>query len=322
MEKKSSKEKDLKMLRQMVEIRRFEEKAFQAYQMQKIGGFCHLYIGQEAVVAGSEAAIRPDDIMITAYRDHGHALVRGMTMDECMAELLGKSTGCSKGMGGSMHYFSKEKGMYGGHAIVGGHLPLAAGIAFAAKYRGQDQVTLCYCGDGAINIGSFHEAMNLAQLWKLPVIYIVENNQYGMGTAVARACSTKNIVDRAKGYDMKGVVIDGMDARKVRDGLTKVVAEVRKTSNPCFVEIQTYRYRGHSMSDPQKYRTKEELEKYQKADPILILKDALIKEGLLTEEAYKDMDNQAKKDAAASLKFAEESPDPALEERFNYTFVD
>ena len=221
------------MLRQMLLIRRFEERAAQQYQRgDRIGGFCHLYIGQEAVVAGSVAATRPDDYLITAYRDHGHALARGMTADSCMAELFGKATGCSKGLGGSMHYFDKERYMMGGHAIIGQHLPLATGFAFAAKYRSEDKVTLCYMGDGAINIGSFHEALNMAGLYKLPVIFICENNFFSMGTHAHRSNPLKEIVNRGRGYDMACAVIDGMDARAVRESLKTIVETVRKEPQP------------------------------------------------------------------------------------------
>lgn len=263
MDKKSAmKEQDLTMLSQMLLIRRFEERAAQQYQRgDRIGGFCHLYIGQEAVAVGAVAATRHDDYLITAYRDHAHALARGTSPNACMAELFGKATGCSKGLGGSMHYFDKENYMLGGHAIIGGHVPLAAGLAFASKYQGKDQVTLCFMGDGAINIGGFHEALNLAGLYKLPVIFICENNYFSMGTHAHRSNPLKEIVNRGKGYDMPSQVIDGMDVRKVRDALRTIVEHVRTEPQPYFVEARTYRYRGHSMSDPATYRTKEELDK-------------------------------------------------------------
>ncbi len=310
------------MLSQMLLIRRFEERAAQQYQRgDRIGGFCHLYIGQEAVVAGSVAATRPDDYLITAYRDHGHALARGTSADSCMAELFGKATGCSKGLGGSMHYFDKERFMMGGHAIIGQHLPLATGFAFASKYRNEDRVTLCYMGDGAINIGAFHEALNMAGLYKLPVIFICENNFFSMGTHAHRSNPLKEIVNRGKGYDMPSVVIDGMDARSVRDGLKPIVETVRATPQPYWVEIRTYRYRGHSMSDPGLYRTKEELDKYKDLDPIAKLAKQLTDEGTLTQERYDAMDAEAKDIATASVKFAEESPEPPLEALYDYTFV-
>ncbi len=316
------KEQELTMLSQMLLIRRFEEKAAQQYQRgDRIGGFCHLYIGQEAVVVGSVAATRPDDYMITAYRDHGHALARGSSADACMAELFGKATGITKGLGGSMHYFDKERFMMGGHAIIGQHLPLATGFAFASKYRNEGRVTLCYMGDGAINIGSFHEALNIAGLYKLPVIFICENNYFSMGTHAHRSNPLKEIVNRGRGYDMACAVIDGMDVRAVRDGLTEIVNKVREEPQPYWVEIRTYRYRGHSMSDPGLYRTKEELDKYKDLDPIAKLAKQLIDEGSLTQEGYDEMDAKAKQISADSGTFAEQSPEPPMDELYDYTFV-
>ena len=315
-------EGELRLLYLMLLIRRFEERASQAYQQQKIGGFCHLYIGQEAVVVGAVAAARPDDYMITAYRDHAHAIARGTTLNAAMAELLGKATGVSKGLGGSMHYFDKENHMYGGHAIVGGHLPLATGMAFASRYRGEDRCTLCFFGDGAINQGVFHEACNLAALWKLPVIFVCENNLFGMGTHVERATSVKELTNRAKGYDMPSMVVNGMDVREVRDSFRTVLEAMRKRPYPFFIEARTYRYRGHSMSDPATYRTKEELDKYKHDDPIIGFKSALMAEGKLDEAQFTEMDREAKQLAAESLRFAEESPEPPLEELHKYTFVE
>ena len=238
-----------------------------------------------------------------------------------MAELFGKATGCSKGLGGSMHYFDRERCMMGGHAIIGQHLPLATGLAFAAKYRGEDRVTLCYMGDGAINIGSFHEALNMAGLFKLPVIFICENNYFSMGTHSHRSNPLKEIVNRGRGYDMACTVIDGMDARAVREGLKAIVEKVRKEPQPYWVEIRTYRYRGHSMSDPGLYRTKEELDKYKDLDSIAKLSTQLIDEGSLTKEAFDTMDAEAKQISQNSVKFAEESPEPPLEALYDYTFV-
>jgi pyruvate dehydrogenase E1 component alpha subunit len=312
---------EVEMLSLMLLIRRFEERASQQYQAQKIGGFCHLYIGQEAVVAGAVAATRPDDYLITAYRDHAHALARGTSADACMAELFGKVTGCSRGLGGSMHYFDKERHMYGGHAIVGAHVPLACGLAFACKYREEDRVTLCFFGDGAINQGAFHEALNLAALYNLPVIFICENNLYPMGTSVERSTSLKQIVDRAEGYDIPGVIADGMNFRDVRDKLTAIVTSIREHPHPAFVEVRTYRYRGHSMSDPASYRTKEQLEKYRMDDPITRLRAQLTREGKVTHEQFDAMDKKAKETALASVKFAEESAEPPIEELYNYTYV-
>ncbi len=315
-------QEEIDALSLMLLIRRFEERAAQQYQMGgKIGGFCHLYIGQEAVVAGSKTATRQDDYWITAYRDHGHALAKGTSPEACMAELFGKATGCSKGLGGSMHYFDKERGMCGGHAIVGSHIPVGAGLAFASKYKKEDRIALCYFGDGAINIGGFHEGMNLAGLYKLPCIFICENNYFSMGTHLARSNPLKEIVSRGKGYDMESSVIDGMDYRTVRDELTKIVDHVRKDQVPHYVEMRTYRYRGHSMSDPATYRTKEELDKYKERDPIAKLSSQLIEEKKLTKAQYDELDAKSKKVTADAVKFADESPLPPVEELHNYTLV-
>ncbi len=313
---------EVEMLWLMLLIRRFEERASQQYQAQKIGGFCHLYIGQEAVVAGAIAAIRFDDYIITAYRDHAHALARGTSANACMAELFGKDTGCSRGLGGSMHFFDKEHHMYGGHAIVGAHVPLACGLAFACKYRNEDRVTLCFFGDGAINQGAFHEALNLAALFKLPVIFICENNLFAMGTSVERSTSLKQIVDRAEGYDIPGCVVDGMNFRHVRDTLSEVVESIRKDPHPAFVEVRTYRYRGHSMSDPASYRTKDQLEKYRLDDPITRLRAQLTREGKLTNEKFAELDKEAKQIALESVKFAEQSDEPPIEKLYDYTYVE
>ena len=307
-------------LAQMLLIRRFEERASQQYQAQKIGGFCHLYIGQEAVVVGAVAAVRDDDYIITAYRDHGHALARGTSANACMAELFGKETGCSRGLGGSMHFFDKKNHMYGGHAIVGAHVPLAAGMAFASKYRGEDRVTLCFFGDGAINQGSFHEALNLIALYKLPVVLICENNLFAMGTSVKRSTSLKQIVDRAEGYDIPGEIIDGMNFREVRDKLSEIVGSIRRDPHPAFVEIRTYRYRGHSMSDPASYRTKDELEKYRLDDPIIRSRAQLTREGKLTNEQFDALDKKAKQTVLESVKFAEQSPELPVEDVYKYVY--
>jgi pyruvate dehydrogenase E1 component alpha subunit len=312
---------EVEMLWLMLLIRRFEERASQQYQAQKIGGFCHLYIGQEAVVTGAIAATRFDDYIITAYRDHAHALARGTSANACMAELFGRDTGCSRGLGGSMHFFDKEHHMYGGHAIVAAHVPLACGLAFACKYRNEDRVTLCFFGDGAINQGAFHEALNLAALFKLPVIFICENNLFAMGTSVERSTSLKQIIDRAEGYDIPSCVVDGMNFRQVRDTLSEVVASIRKDPHPAFVEARTYRYRGHSMSDPASYRTKEQLEKYRLDDPITRLRAQLTREGKLTNEKFDELDKEAKQIALDSVKFAEQSPEPPLEKLYDYTYA-
>jgi len=312
---------EVEMLWLMLLIRRFEERASQQYQAQKIGGFCHLYIGQEAVVVGAVAAVRFDDYIITAYRDHAHALARGTSANACMAELFGKDTGCSRGLGGSMHFFDKEHHMYGGHAIVGAHVPLACGLAFACKYRNEDRVTLCFFGDGAINQGAFHEALNLAALFKLPMIFICENNLFAMGTSVERSTSLKQIVDRAEGYDIPGCVVDGMNFRHVRDTLSGVVESIRQDPHPAFVEARTYRYRGHSMSDPASYRTKEQLEKYRLDDPITRLRAQLTREGKLTNEKFDELDKEAKRIALDAVKFAEDSEEPPLEKLHDYTYA-
>src|SRR5713101_3351920 len=311
---------EVEMLALMMLIRRFEERASQQYQAQKIGGFCHLYIGQEAVVVGAIAAVRDDDYVITAYRDHAHALARGTSEDACMAELFGKETGCSRGLGGSMHFFDRSRHMYGGHAIVGAHVPLAAGMAFASKYRGEDRVTLCFFGDGAINQGSFHEALNLMALYKLPIVLICENNLFAMGTSVKRSTSLKQIVDRAEGYDIPGEIVDGMNFREVRDKLAEIVSSIRKDPHPAFVEIRTYRYRGHSMSDPASYRTKAELEKYRLDDPITRLRAQLTREGKLTNEKFDQIDKKAKETVLASVKFAESSLELPVEKVYNYVY--
>src|SRR6266705_1870625 len=292
---------EVEMFSLMLLIRRFEERASQQYQAQKIGGFCHLYIGQEAVVAGAIAAVRDD---------------------ECMAELFGKETGCSRGLGGSMHFFNRQNHMYGGHAIVGAHVPLAVGLAFATKYLGEDRVTLCFFGDGAINQGSFHEALNLAALFKLPIVLICENNLFAMGTSVKRSTSLKQIVDRAEGYDIPGEIIDGMNFREVRDKVAEIVNSIRKEPHPAFLEIRTYRYRGHSMSDPASYRTKEELEKYRLDDPITRLRAQLTREGKLTNEQFDLFDKRAKETVLAAVKFAEKSPEPPLDKLYDYTYAD
>src|SRR4026209_1425396 len=280
---------EVEMLSLMLLTRRLEERASQQYQAQKIGGFCHLYIGQEAVGTGAMAAIRFDDYFITAYRDHAHALVRGTSANACMAELFGKDTGCSRGLGGSMHFFDKEHHMYGGHAIVGAHVPLATGLAFASKYRNEDRCTLCFFGDGAINQGSFHEAFNLAALWKLPVLFVCENNLFGMGTHVERSTSVKDLTSRAKAYGVPATVVNGMDVRQVRDSVRTVLDGMRKKPGPFFLEARTYRYRGHSMSDPATYRTKEELEKYKNDEPIIGFKSALLTEGKVDEARFQEI---------------------------------
>jgi pyruvate dehydrogenase E1 component alpha subunit len=299
-------------LRQMVLIRRFEEKAGEAYSLGKIGGFCHLYIGQEAVAVGSLAAIGPDDYITCSYREHGHALARGMSPRAVMAELFGKAAGCSKGKGGSMHLFDAKLGFLGGHGIVGGHIPLATGMAFAAKYRNTEQVVLCYFGEAAVNNGAFHEALNMAALWKLPCIYLCENNRYGMGTALERASAIYDISERACSYDMANEVVDGQDVLIMHAAMERAVQRARADKHPTLLEVRTYRFMGHSMSDPihGHYRTKEEVEDQRKRDPIAVWSQRLIAEGMMDDAAVKAMDKEVLQEVNDAYQFADEAPDP------------
>jgi pyruvate dehydrogenase E1 component alpha subunit len=313
------KERLLQWYDEMLLIRRFEEKAAQLYGMGKIGGFCHLYNGQEAVAAGSVGAINEDDYVITAYRDHGLAISKGLDPNKCMAELLGKSTGTTKGKGGSMHFFDHEKNFLGGHAIVGAHLPLAAGVAFAIKYRSEKKVCLCFMGDGATNIGEFHESLNLAALWKLPVIYIIENNKYSMGTAVSRSSAVEDLSKKALSYGMRSAVADGMDVLDVYKTVKAAVDHARETYEPTLLEVRTYRYRGHSMSDPiaGHYRTKAEVEEEKKLDPLVVFAELLKNENVMTDERMEESEKNVKKVVEEAVTFAENSPEPPLEELFN-----
>ena len=299
-------------LRQMLLIRRFEEKAGEAYSLGQIGGFCHLYIGQEAVAVGSIAALRHDDVLTCSYRDHGHALARGISARAIMAELFGKATGCTKGKGGSMHLFDASKGFLGGHGIVGAHIPITTGMAFAFKYRGGDQVAVCYFGEAAVNNGAFHEALNMAALWKLPAIFICENNRYGMGTALERASAIYDISERACSYDMDNEVVDGQDVLAMRAAMDRAVTRGRKESLPTLLEVRTYRFMGHSMSDPihGHYRTKEEVEEQRKRDPIAVWGEALRTAKLIDEAGIKALDEEIQAEVADALKFADDSPDP------------
>ncbi len=309
-----SHEKLIKMYRDMLLIRRFEERAAQEYGKGKIGGFCHLYIGQEATGVGAISALRDDDDFIyTAYRDHGQALARGLSAKECMAELFGKVTGVSKGMGGSMHFYDLSKGFMGGWGIVGGHPPLAAGTAFATKYQGKDSVTICFMGEASTNQGVFHETLNMAQLWKLPVIFICENNGYGMGTAISRAMAGEYLFEKAAGYEMARGAVNGMDLIEMYREMTKAITRARKESLPTFLEARTYRYRGHSMSDPGQYRTKEEIEEYKKKDPIETFARELIQFGILTESDIEKMEEKIKEEVQEAVEFADASPQPPLE---------
>lgn len=305
----------------MLLLRRFEEKAGQLYGMQKIRGFCHLYIGQEAVAAGTMTAIRDDDNIITAYRDHGLAIAKGMSPNECMAELFGKATGCSKGKGGSMHFFSKEKRFFGGHGIVGGQIGLGAGIAFSDQYLNNDRVTLCFFGDGAARQGLLHETFNMAVLWQLPVVFICENNHYAMGTSVARTSKVLDIYRMADSYDMPADSVDGMQCEAVHEAIERAVKRAREKGGPTFLEIKTYRYRGHSMSDPAKYRTKEELEEYKEKDPINQVLRTIMSNQWATEEEIEAINEKIRNIVEESVQFAEESPYPNIDELYKDIYM-
>jgi len=311
----------LHMLYQMALIRRFEEKSAEAYTLGKIGGFCHLYIGQEAVAVGSIAALRPDDYVITSYRDHGQALAKGIPADEVMAELFGRAGGCSAGKGGSMHLFDRDVNFLGGHGIVGGQIPLATGVAFATKYKGTDQATLCYFGEAAVNQGAFHESLNMAQLWKLPCIYLCENNQYGMGTALKRAMSLQDVSEKACAYDMASEFVDGMDVLAVYAATRRAVERARTECLPSLLEVRTYRFMGHSMSDPGQYRTRAEIEKYQERDPIKVFRQSLQEKGLINEQEFADMQQRIKEEVERAYQFADASPEPAPEELFTNIYA-
>jgi pyruvate dehydrogenase E1 component alpha subunit len=310
-----SKDDLLKYYREMLLIRRFEEKAGQLYGMGLIGGFCHLYIGQEAVVVGLEACTKPGDKRLTSYRDHGHMLACGMSANGVMAELTGREGGYSKGKGGSMHMFSKEKHFYGGHGIVGAQVPLGAGLAMSDWYKGNDNVTFTYFGDGAANQGQVYETYNMAELWKLPVIFVIENNGYAMGTSMKRSTKSTTFFGRGAAYGIEGEQVDGMDVLAVKAAGEKAVTHCRAGKGPYILEMMTYRYRGHSMSDPAKYRTREEVEKIkQEKDCIEHVRDLLTQGGLASEEELKAIDKDIKEIVNASAEFAKESPEPALSE--------
>ena len=306
---------------QMLLMRRFEEKSGQLYGQQKIRGFCHLYIGQEAVLAGAMSVLGPGDSMITAYRDHAHAMARGMSANEIMAELYGKATGCSKGKGGSMHMFSKEKKFFGGHGIVGSQIPLGAGVAFAEKYLGTTNVNVCYMGDGAVRQGALNETFNMAMLWKLPVIFVCENNGYAMGTSVQRTTNMVDIYKIGLGFDMPCAPVDGMDPVAVHNAMDEAVQRARRGEGPTFLEMRTYRYKGHSMSDPAKYRTKEELESYKAKDPIGVVKAAIVENNYADEAWFEEIDAKVKAIVDESVKFAEESPWPEPSELYDDVYV-
>lgn len=309
--KKLSKEEKVSLFKTIIEIRRFEERSLRAYNQGKIGGFLHLYIGQEAVAAGIVSLMEENDHIITAYRDHGHALAVGMTMNECMAELYGKYTGCSKGKGGSMHFFAPDKNYWGGHGIVAGQTPLGAGLAFALKYKGLKGCALCFLGDGAVNQGSFMETLNLVSLWGIPVIFVIENNGYSMGTSLKRSSAQESLASRGDAFNIKWEVCQGHDVFEVREVADRAMKYARDEMKPMILEIQTYRYRGHSVADAnhEKYRTKEEIEEYKRTkDPVNVVRKQLIDEGVMTEDEAKAIDQAAKDEAQASAEFAEESP--------------
>ena len=319
--KKTDKKLLRAMLYEMVLGRRFEEKCAEVYRMGKIGGFCHLYIGQEAIGIGSMMALEPDDMVITSYRDHVLAMVKGISPEAVMAELYGKEGGCVKGKGGSMHMFSAEHQFYGGHGIVGAQIGVATGMAYAAKYKESGQVTLCFFGEAACNQGIFHESLNMAQLWKLPCIYICENNQYGMGTSQDRAMSTRNIAKKAEAFEMANEFVDGMDVMAVRDATLRAIERARKDGSPTLLEIRAYRYMGHSMSDPGNYRTREEIAKYQERDPIVLFKDSLKEAKVLTEKDFEKIEQEAAEAVEKAVKFADESPLPNESELFTDVYA-
>ena len=316
------KEQQLDMYHQMVLIRRVEERGAELYQAGKIGGFMHLYIGQEAVSTGLIAAREPRDRVITAYRDHGVAINCGLSANEVMAELLGKSTGMSKGKGGSMHMASTEKNFWGGHAIVGGHLPIAAGLAVGDQYSKNDNVTICMFGDGATNIGYFHEALNLAKAWGLRVLWVCENNKYGMGTSVDRASAVEEIRQKAEGYGMGNERVDGMDVMQVYEASKNAIEKVRKSGEPYFMEVVTYRYRGHSMGDPERYRTQDEVKEWHEKDPIGIFRKYLIDKKVATAKALDEIETRVEEEVNKAVEFAESSPEPALDELFTNIYTE
>ncbi len=303
----------LRLYKQMVLIRRIEEKCAELYQQGKIGGFLHLYIGQEAVGVGAVAAMKPQDHIITAYRDHGIALAVGMEAGVVMAELLGKATGSSGGKGGSMHLADVSKNFWGGHAIVGAHLPLATGLALSFQYQHNDSVIICMMGDGATNIGYFHESLNLSKVWKLPVVWMVENNRYGMGTAVERASAVGEIRQKALGYDMANDRVDGMDLLTMKEATAAALEYARSGKGPFLLEAMTYRFRGHSMGDPERYRKPDEIKKWQEDDPIGQYHDHLTKKKIGTAKELEAIEAQVEEETAAAVRFAEESPNPAPE---------
>jgi pyruvate dehydrogenase E1 component alpha subunit len=314
----------IELLKSMLLQRRFEERCAEAYALGKIGGFCHLYIGQEAISSGTMSLLRPDDYVVTSYRDHGQALARGVSPRSVMAELFGRKDGCSGGKGGSMHIFDKNVNFLGGHGIVGGHIPLAAGVGWAIKYRGGDQVCVCFFGEAAVNIGAFHEALNIASLWKLPVVFLIENNRYGMGTEISRATANEDVVARATAYRMPGESVDAQDVFAVRDAVGRAIQLARVQRQPTLLEMKTYRFMGHSMSDAASgtYRSREELEENMKRDPILLLHEKINAEGDLSEGEFAKIDEEAKATAQDAWDYADSDPEPPLEKLYEDVYVD
>lgn len=318
---KFTKEHYLKWYEQMLLMRRFEERAGQLYGMQKIKGFCHLYIGQEAIVAGAMSVLRPTDNMITAYRDHAHALGKGTSARAVMAELYGKATGCSKGKGGSMHMFDAQNRFFGGHGIVGGQIPLGAGIAFADKYRGSDAVTVCYMGDGAVRQGALHETFNIAMTWKVPVIFVIENNNYAMGTSVERTSNVTELYKLGLAYDMPSEPVDGMTVETVHEAMERAVTHAREGKGPYLLELNTYRYKGHSMSDPAKYRSKDEVEAYKQKDPIELVLKTIQTKKYATDAEIEAINAKVRDIVEDSVQFSEDSPWPDPSELFTDVYV-
>jgi pyruvate dehydrogenase E1 component alpha subunit len=320
----SDKALNRELLRSMLLQRRFEERCAEAYAIGKIGGFCHLYIGQEAVSTGTLSLLRPDDYVITTYRDHGQALARGMTARAVMAELFGRVDGCARGKGGSMHMFDRELNFLGGHGIVGGHVPIATGVGFAIKYRGGDQVIVCFMGESVVNTGAFHEALNMAGLWKLPCVFIIENNRYGMGTALERASAIHDIHERGAAYNMARAFCDGQDVFAVRQTVGEAIERARKDQMPTLIDIRTYRFMGHSMSDAVSgtYRTKAELDEYMKRDPIVLLRAHMHENGEISEDELHALDEQIKAEVQDAWDFADQSPEPPLEALWEDVLVD
>ncbi|HMW66526.1 MAG TPA: pyruvate dehydrogenase (acetyl-transferring) E1 component subunit alpha [Chitinophagaceae bacterium] len=320
---KFSKETYLYWYELMQLIRQFELMAEEKYKMEgKIRGFFHAYVGQEAIAAGCITATRPEDLFITAYRDHGLAIAKGVSVNSCMAELYGKATGCAKGKGGSMHFFGKDVNFYGGHGIVGAQIGTGAGLAFAEQYRGTDNVVLCYFGDGAARQGILHETFNLAMLWKLPVIFICENNNYAMGTSIERTSNVIDIYKLADGYEMPADTIDGMQPEAVHEGLSRAVKRAREKGGPTLLEIKTYRYKGHSISDPQKYRSKDEVDEYKAKDPIQQVLKTILENNFATEAEIENINKRVDEIVAESVKFAEESPLPDDSEVLGDIYMD